>query len=302
MNEIEPSLSSVEAVDNFIFEGWDDRPLRNAISKACAGVPSWVNKEESMRLREVMNSSDDPEKRDEARKELVSYCFPTLLQALGPLWGGRFGISDDELFTFGLETVDRLVRSWEGKHVLRGCVSKGGLQSRLETYICKKNGLPGTEKNLPVIETFWSCVRDSYQENSRFPCVEEVEAMVKEANEREEMGLRLIGPGGVGKVFSIYQRFIGISITEADERGEKFSGPEGDAFRGILYDKLMQAVDSLKPKEKQAILLWMEADTKTASQVMGYGQEWIRRLIEKALKKLRHPYRSGELRNWREEY
>ena len=301
MKEIGSQYPPIEET-NYIFQGRNDQPLRDAIESVCASAPSWIDSQESLRLREVMNNDDDLVKADEARKKLVSWCFPTLLQALDPLWGGRFGISDGELFTFGLETVDRLVRNWNGKYVLKNCISKGGLRSRLETYICKQNDLPGVEENLPVIETFWSCVKDFYQENSRFPYVEEAEAVVEEKNERENLGLKLIGFGGVSKVFSVHQQFIGMSIAEAGEREERFPDTRENAFRKILYDELDGVVDSLKPKERQAILLWMEADTKTASQLMGYSQEWTRKLIDRSLRKLSHPYRSKRLRDWREEY
>lgn len=91
-------------------------------------------------------------------------------------------------------------------------------------------------------------------------------------------------------------------VNQQDQRT-----PEQLVYEGEMKDLIMQALETLTPREKKVITLRMGLDGKNEStleevaQVFGVNRARIRQIEDKALRKLRHPTRAEPLRDFLEE-
>ena len=288
-------LSSV--IDFGAFFGTKD-PM-SALVDACRKVPGKVENEEINKLWQ--------ENRVE---ELMCLCLPTLSACLGNYH--LYGVNKKELLETGLCILPGLIKDWTPEK--RG---KNGKTDYLKTYVSRNLRVTMQEK---IVRWFGLAGRDNFalvqlysrswgsfvsEHNGQQPELSEITEIVEEENNGK---LKLTIDGNGEKISKIEIMYMATQ-PESEEKGW-FVAEENlvrDTERDLenLPEILQKLIQTLEPGEQKVLNLRFglktEGERSTLGEVavrLGLTTERVRQIEAKALRKLRHPSKSQQLRNY----
>ncbi|HQH33863.1 MAG TPA: RNA polymerase sigma factor RpoD, partial [Petrotogaceae bacterium] len=146
-------------------------------------------------------------------------------------------------------------------------------------------------------------IREYLQENGEYPSVQELSKVMGKSEEKVNEILL-----SARDIISLNSPLTSGSGEDDDSETGDFVGsqdltPEEEAQKMILKEKLEEVLDTLHPKEALVLKMrygFLDGKQKTLEEVgqfFNVTRERIRQIETKALRKLRHPSRSSQLKD-----
>ena len=281
-------------------------------------VPGRLSYERTATLKKSLDSGQD---RKEALSRLTWYCLPQLNAALQEVKG--MGIDNQELVQNGLLSLQEIILGWQPKedqpakqdHLRFIVVSRFGVITH--GWVTQEYGLP--LRRFPIVKLYFNSrqlFKEAYgreADEEDFPKIRDLanQQQVSLSEEEREAMIRLrlmkVKRGEVTTVEdalqTVHERYQVKRCEFTDETGEleeeKFEWAIANILPGVFEEVLATLSD------KEAIVLkkrfGFEESPQTLEDVgklIGVGPERTRNIEAKALRKLRHPSRSGRLRDF----
>jgi len=284
---------SGEVVRFGLFELGPDLEFQAELGNLVGLAPKYLKREKVLSLKGKLEGKN-PQEAAEARQKLISYCLPQISAALEPLWGGRYGLADRDLFLIAFQKADSLISSWKDEWYFRMWVSGRRIQERVEVDIVKAYGLQGRKRYLPIIELFWRSVKDHYRWHGQLPPLEEVKNLMEKEGLEKRLDLEALVLNGwerqVDVITFIYQQVVQEPLFVVDRLREELSLVELLGFESLLREEIRTLLSNcLVERERRVIELWMEDQAvEFIAGEMGVTRERVRQILDKALRKLKH--------------
>lgn len=251
---------------------------------------------------------------EEAKRKLLEYCLPNIVEAIKPYWAGRYGIADEDLLDYAQIIALKLSADWNGERTLLADVNRQRIENCLRSAISRSFGI--TPEHLPVAKMFWKAAHDLLEDDSLPPSINEVFREVRKkcfssglSYKPDDFDLNAARPDSKTRLeapsralANIYERVFpgvlsskGAQLTDSDRRHWR-----DELYMNLLGRDLQEQMATLSPRERQVLLLkyWEGMSFKEVGEKMGITLEKVRQLESRALRRLRHPYRSSKVRDY----
>lgn len=242
---------------------------------------------------------------------LIFGCLPTLRGALNHYQD--LGMERRELFEVGVLELVEAVSSWDPDKrmkddkpcYLRVYVGKR-INSKLQICIAEAYGLGRSRQDFPLVCLFRQCWLEFIENNGRPPSFNEIAFKVLEENKSR----LLLSEPDTGRLYKktalMYDSWLAKDQIPLDKAGRQAldKPPEEILENEFLAEELKRALETLSPRQAE-IIRWRfglidgrRMTYEKIAEAYGITYERIRQLEEKALARLKHPYRSRRFRDF----
>lgn len=248
--------------------------------------------------------------REKRFEELMCLCLPTV-SACFENYQNMYGIDREELLEASFVVLPDLIGSWSPGKILRNghpdylkAYISRNLKRAVEVMIVRQFGLAGVD-DLPLVQLYSRSWGQFIMRNRRQPELSEISEIVESKNGgRHELTIGF-GESKINKIKVMYEA----TQLEPEEKAwfvaDETLTPEQAVVLESLKKSIRGLVEGLTSDEQRVLSLIyglqedsQELTLEEVGKKFGVTREKIRQIEAKALRKLRHPQRCRQLRDY----